>query len=92
MAHVRARVCIWKSSCCYNYERWQRVHPEVRRHYRLESMRPRERDERMSRRGTDRAAREMELNVHPLYEERAVLAAMARDEAITCPAAWKMRN
>lgn len=55
-------------------------------------MRPRERDERMSRRGTDRAAREMELNVHPLYEERAVLAAMARDEAITCPAAWKMRN
>lgn len=30
------------TSCC-NYEKWQHVHPEVRRHYGLESMRPSER-------------------------------------------------
>lgn len=38
------------------------------------------RDERMRRRETEqerRATREMEPNVHPLYEERGVLAAMA---------------
>lgn len=52
-----------------NYEKRQRVHPEVRRHYRLESG-DRARDERMSR-------NETEVNVHPLQEELDALAAVA---------------
>lgn len=46
----------------------------------------------MSWRGTDIAERESELNVYPLCEERAILAATAGDKAITCPAAWKIWN
>lgn len=36
------------------------------------------------------AAREAEANVHPLYEEHDILAAVARGEAVMFPATWKI--